>query len=261
MKNLVLIFLIYFLVTTKAYAEIVYDCTNLTDFYDTAVEHATNFAEGDFQEALCRKLGKSQKKLNEGKIAEAIQRLNRYIIATERRVGKLINQPTADIMTTEANRLIAILEGNMNLPPDPGEAGKQTLAGIDSDGDGVRDDIQRYLALTITDSQRFLKYQTMDAKYLQGVFDVYQDKQASRDHFHNPARRRCFYYITRTYDVDIDVWTGFELVPQMMNTKERTLAYIQYERHLSPSKGPRKGEYDMAFWKTECDFDPDALAN
>ena len=29
------------------------------------------------------------------------------------------------------------------LPPDPGEAGKATLAGIDSDKDGVRDDLQR----------------------------------------------------------------------------------------------------------------------
>lgn len=29
-----------------------------------------------------------------------------------------------------------------NLPPDPGEAGKATLVGIDSDDDGVRDDVQ-----------------------------------------------------------------------------------------------------------------------
>ena len=34
------------------------------------------------------------------------------------------------------------------LPPDPGKAGKQTLMGVDSDGDGLRDDIQRYIYLT-----------------------------------------------------------------------------------------------------------------
>jgi hypothetical protein len=34
------------------------------------------------------------------------------------------------------------------LPPDPGDAGKTTLEGIDSDKDGVRDDVQRYIALT-----------------------------------------------------------------------------------------------------------------
>ena len=40
------------------------------------------------------------------------------------------------------------------LPPDPGEAGKATLEGIDSDQDGIRDDIQRYIALTYPDSQK-----------------------------------------------------------------------------------------------------------
>jgi hypothetical protein len=39
------------------------------------------------------------------------------------------------------------LPGN-NLPPDPGVAGKQTLQGIDSDKDGVRDDLQRYIGLS-----------------------------------------------------------------------------------------------------------------
>ncbi|MDX8380534.1 MAG: hypothetical protein R8M14_00305 [Ghiorsea sp.] len=34
------------------------------------------------------------------------------------------------------------------LPPDPGAAGRGTLAGIDSDNDGVRDDVQRWIALT-----------------------------------------------------------------------------------------------------------------
>jgi len=32
------------------------------------------------------------------------------------------------------------------LPPDPAEAGKQTLEGVDSDGDGVRDDLQVAIA-------------------------------------------------------------------------------------------------------------------
>lgn len=31
------------------------------------------------------------------------------------------------------------------LPPDPGKKGKEDLLGIDSDGDGVRDDIERYI--------------------------------------------------------------------------------------------------------------------
>lgn len=34
----------------------------------------------------------------------------------------------------------------VDLPPDPGEAGLQTIPGIDSDADGVRDDLQIYIA-------------------------------------------------------------------------------------------------------------------
>jgi len=33
-----------------------------------------------------------------------------------------------------------------NLPPDPGPAGMKTIEGIDADKDGVRDDVQRYIA-------------------------------------------------------------------------------------------------------------------
>jgi hypothetical protein len=35
------------------------------------------------------------------------------------------------------------------LPPDPGAAGKETIEGIDSDGDGVRDDIQRWIYFNV----------------------------------------------------------------------------------------------------------------
>jgi hypothetical protein len=40
------------------------------------------------------------------------------------------------------------------LPPDPGPAGMTTLAGIDADGDGVRDDVERYIALTYPKSAK-----------------------------------------------------------------------------------------------------------
>src|SRR3989344_936537 len=40
------------------------------------------------------------------------------------------------------------------LPPDPGKKGKQTLEGVDSDGDGIRDDVQRYIVLTFPSSEK-----------------------------------------------------------------------------------------------------------
>jgi hypothetical protein len=38
------------------------------------------------------------------------------------------------------------------LPRDPGSAGRATVAGIDADNDGVRDDVQIYVHITYTDT-------------------------------------------------------------------------------------------------------------
>lgn len=40
----------------------------------------------------------------------------------------------------------AWLEQSAELPPDPGEAGRATLAGVDVNDNGVRDDLERYIA-------------------------------------------------------------------------------------------------------------------
>jgi len=44
-----------------------------------------------------------------------------------------------------------------NLPPDPGQAGKLTIDGIDVDKDGVRDDVQRWIAQNWGHSQLAVK--------------------------------------------------------------------------------------------------------
>lgn len=41
-----------------------------------------------------------------------------------------------------------------NLPPDPGETGLQTIEGIDSDLDGIRDDLQIYIFNRFSDQDR-----------------------------------------------------------------------------------------------------------
>ena len=51
-----------------------------------------------------------------------------------------------------------------NLPPDPGEAGKLTIEGIDADKDGVRDDVQRYIVENWHHSERAMKALFLVAK-------------------------------------------------------------------------------------------------
>ena len=59
-----------------------------------------------------------------------------------------------------------------HLPPDPGEAGKRTIEGIDSDGDGVRDDVQRFIAEHWGQSERAVKVLTKIAKAKQGAVQM-----------------------------------------------------------------------------------------
>lgn len=53
------------------------------------------------------------------------------------------------------------------LPPDPGAAGKLTIEGIDSDNDGVRDDVQRFIAENWGHSARAVAALTVLAKAVQ----------------------------------------------------------------------------------------------
>ena len=55
------------------------------------------------------------------------------------------------------------------LPPDPGAAGKQTLAGIDSNDNGVRDDVELFL----------LRHFSRDARLLRGMTNVAISSQAA----------------------------------------------------------------------------------
>ncbi len=68
------------------------------------------------------------------------------------------------------------------LPPDPGKAGKQTLLGIDTDGDGLRDDIQRYIYFTYTDDDKLRLGLRQYATEFQGVLADADDRTAAYNH-------------------------------------------------------------------------------
>jgi hypothetical protein len=63
---------------------------------------------------------------------------------------------------------VAVAPLGVVLPADPGPAGLQTLAGIDSDRDGVRDDVQRWIAVTYPGSAKTRAALTQVAIALEG---------------------------------------------------------------------------------------------
>lgn len=119
----------------------------------------------------------------------------------------------------------------IDLPPDPGEEGKATLEGIDSDGDGLRDDIQRYIALEYWDEPlvqqglRQYAFPLQDALIESGSEDL-----ALLNEHQMTLATEC---MRSRFDFDKVVETTDQLIAQALNTDERSRSYIEYDRQLS----------------------------
>ncbi len=142
---------------------------------------------------------------------------------------------------------------NVVLPPDPGEAGRQTLLGIDSDSDGVRDDIQRYIYFAYPDDEKVRVAMTQLAIEYQGLLSQASDPDAAFNHATRMARHgECLDYIQGEIASD----TLAALKAEFLNTRERSLAYINYSNTLG-------GEIILGApfqnWKNSCNFDVDAI--
>ena len=151
--------------------------------------------------------------------------------------------------------MITKREDNVLLPPDPGEAGKQTLLGIDSDSDGVRDDIQRYIYFAYPDEEKVRVALTQVALEYQGLLSQSNDPDAAFNHATRMSRHgECLDYIQGEAAAD----TLAALRAEILNTKERSLAYINYNNNLA-------GEIILGApvqdWKNSCNFDVDAIGD
>ncbi len=138
------------------------------------------------------------------------------------------------------------------LPPDPGEAGKKTLLGIDTDGDGVRDDIQRYIHFTYPDDKKLRLGLTYYAMEFQCVLKDANDREAAYEHANKMARHgECLFYLKGEESIGI----RRALRAKILNTRERSIAYIKYSDNLGGRiimSAPQKE------WKDSCSFDVDA---
>lgn len=107
--------------------------------------------------------------------------------------------PTPDIFT--------------GLPPDPGEAGKATVLGIDSDNDGVRDDIQRLIQQTAPNSTPIKSALRQYAANAQKLFAaVGNDSEVLRLLQESNRSSQCARYIMRTVDLRSD---GLEVMDKL----------------------------------------------
>ncbi len=142
-----------------------------------------------------------------------------------------------------------------NLPPDPGAAGKLTLAGIDSDGDGVRDDVQRWIALTYPNSQKTRAALTQGTKTMQKfLLEAANAKKSYVNAVQMAKDYECLSYV----NMDASYAISREHQAIFLDTNVRSRAWFQADHHLS---GSMFKSSDFADWKKGCNFNPDAMPN
>lgn len=151
----------------------------------------------------------------------------------------------------------ATLGQDVNLPPDPGEAGEATLAGIDSDGDGVRDDIQRHIALGYPDSARLRAALVQQARAIQEMVLWAEDGAPSESKTAMALARSidCLAYVAGPYD---GKKMSDKLQAAMLNTRERSQAYATLNVKLGGKTFERPSRDNM---RASCAVDPEEFPN
>lgn len=148
-------------------------------------------------------------------------------------------------------------EPTLDLPPDPGPAGDETLEGVDVNNNGVRDDIERWIGLNYRDSEK-TRQALIQAYYPLQNFMVHA-RQGDRDAVYNDMTAfhratECLYYISP----DKAHRLVKEVESQVVNTSDRVYAYLDSSRMLGGGSFP-SAPYSK--WKLSCTFDPDSFEN
>jgi hypothetical protein len=123
---------------------------------------------------------------------------------------------------------VTIVVHSQRVPPDPGEAGKQTLEGIDADGDGVRDDVERWILSTFLNSPR---EQAVLHQYAVGFGSLLLNADTPDPYWHEVIlASRCAIGIVDVKDIG-QIRRHIDIVKsQYQNTEARSRAYLKAAR-------------------------------
>lgn len=164
---------------------------------------------------------------------------------------------SVELASNPGSYLTVEIMKDIELPPDPGEAGEQTLLGIDSDNDGVRDDIQRYIYITYPREERVRLALFQTARVYQELLLHSDDPEIVHENVKKLYRSMdCLYYIKNGVDNAMDI--DDELNAKILNTKERSLKYIKSNNNLA---GKTTKMTPIEERKNCCLFDVDNTVN
>jgi len=148
--------------------------------------------------------------------------------------------------------ILLVLANDGTLPPDPGDMGKVTLEGVDSNTNGIRDDLEIYIDVNFGTSQKKREALNQLAQSLQqGI--IATTEQESMNAANSFSRSmECLEYI----DSENQEWKSVQ--SKAVDTPERLDAWLSHETRISGKVFPIR---PLSEWKTSCSFDIDALDN
>jgi len=118
-----------------------------------------------------------------------------------------------------------------NLPPDPGDAGKATLQGIDSDSDGVRDDVQIAIYERYPNDEPKRNALTQQAKALQ---EAIISGDSSNSNTINQVSKLVIDAVDCLHEKVGDATSEIGFLEQkVVNTSDRSEAYIKFNEALN----------------------------
>lgn len=146
-----------------------------------------------------------------------------------------------------------ITEGRLAvLPEQPGEENDETVQGVDSDGDGVRDDIQIYIARQFSESEAIAEAMIDLARVYQKILAQSDSESKSIENYKlYDLAWNCAYFALQGDTKPIRV-----LEAKVLSTRERTKAYIAFNNHLATADISTTTEND---YSKLCTFDINSL--
>ena len=128
----------------------------------------------------------------------------------------------------------------VGFPADPGELGRRSIEGVDSDGDGVRDDLQRWIhSMHPNDTEKRLALR-QEARFYQYFLQTgFEDEEVRREGVR--LMRRTIDCERWNYKAKLDGYVErLYLKAKALNTYERTTRYLNnqgfFTRHDFPAR-------------------------
>jgi hypothetical protein len=157
---------------------------------------------------------------------------------------------------------VAVAPIGVILPPDPGPAGLATLAGVDTTGTGIRDDMTRWIAVTFYNSAKTRAAATQFAQALQTLITGATDTQTVLNNVAPEIQaQECLDYIDFSLKGGVVPQTQAsyaKVLAAQLNTYARAQVYYADDQQLSGQffGGPPGGNFSA-----QCNFNVSALPN